>query len=98
MSLWPSFFSMLEDIRKHVQAGEQVTLVDDAFRLRLGFRGEASEWDIELASVKRAKPSTPEEQRFCELFRTLEGRRQLLKHFERGSLRKTIWEHLKESN
>jgi len=97
MALWSNLFAMLENVRKHVEAGGEVSSFDDPTRMRVGFRGEAGEWEISLGSVKGAKPSGHQEERLYELFRTEEGRRRLLRGFKGADSRKTIWEHLKEA-
>jgi len=93
---WTDLFSMLEDVRKHVLAGEHVVSCNDPVTRMLGMRSSENVWWISLVSVKSACPSCHREELLFEQFRTREGRQQLLQAFAVGRPRKTIWQHLKE--
>jgi len=95
-TVWTDLFAMLEDIRKHVQDWGRVYAYDDPVNRTLYFRSAERLWEISLAAVSVARPSNHWEDFLFKQFRTQEGRERLLRIFEWGRPRKTIWQHLKE--
>lgn len=80
--MYTNLFDLLDDVRCYIQKNRQtVELADNPFTRTLGYKSQDREWSITLTDVKRSSllPLTAEQQRLVDQFKTLEGRRELVK-------------------
>jgi hypothetical protein len=82
---WKNYFEMIEDVRRHVRAGDRVIPSDDPRTRTLGYISHLKEWRIPLTTVmhrgyvgERLRPETARERKILQLCKTVTGRAALL--------------------
>jgi prolyl-tRNA synthetase len=84
--MWNNLFEMIEDMQKHVLAGDVVVSSDDPMRRVIGFTGPFEVWEIALTTVMespRFSNGSSKHRRITKLIRTIPGRAQLC---QRGAI------------